>query len=135
MKKIWVTFRKKAIHRYPLAQTDPNLQDVHYLGFPHRHLFYFKVSIEVFHDDRDIEFHQFLNWIESLYDSNVLQLDFMSCEMISDTLAVKIREKYPNRYLSIEVSEDGECGCQCDYDPLILIGTYGEWSYKQGANI
>ena len=115
MKMIWVTFQKAGMHCYPSASTDPRLSDVNYLGSIHRHLFKFKVSIEVFHDDRDIEFHQFLNWLTSLYDQSILKLDYKSCEMISDDLAVSIRTKYPNRDVEIECSEDGECGSTIRY--------------------
>jgi len=59
MKQIWVTFKKEGIHKYPAALEDPKLEDVSFLGYPHRHIFHFKVWIEVFHDDRDIEFIQF----------------------------------------------------------------------------
>lgn len=114
---IWVTFAKKGLHRFPAADDDPKLADVSYLGFPHRHLFKFKISIEVWHDDREIEFHQFLNWIESLYDNQILQLDYMSCEMMADALAVKIQEKFPGRKIIIDISEDGECGALCEYLP------------------
>ena len=59
-KMIWVSFRKEGIHKYPAALDDPKLAtgdeyDVSFLGHPHRHIFHFKVAIEVFHDDRDIE--------------------------------------------------------------------------------
>ena len=58
-KLIWVTFRKEGIHKYPAALDDPKLAtgdryDVSFLGDPHRHIFHFKVAIEVFHYDRDI---------------------------------------------------------------------------------
>jgi hypothetical protein len=115
MKMIWVTFQKAGIHYFPAARTEETLQDVSYLGQPHRHLFKFKVSIEVFHNDRDIEFHQFLNWIESLYTDKQLELDNMSCEMLSDELAKSIQNRFPNRKLVIEISEDGECGSIIDY--------------------
>lgn len=108
--KIWVTFQRKGIHRYPAAATEPKLADVKYLGDAHRHLFKFKISIDVFHNDRDLEFHQFLNWLESLYDDGIIQLDYRSCEMISDELASKINDKFPNREITIDVSEDGEVG-------------------------
>lgn len=114
-KQIWVTFQKKGLHKYPQAANDIGLQDVKYLGDLHRHLFKFKVSIEVFHDDRELEFHQFLNWCESLYDAKTLELDFLSCEMISDQLYTKITSKFPGRECVIEVSEDGECGVTCVY--------------------
>ena len=114
---IWVTFRKEGIHMYPAAATDPKLAtgdeyDVSFLGTPHRHIFHFRVAIQVFQDDRDIEFIQFKRWLESLYssDQEILQLDFKSCEMISDDLHATIANRYPGREIWIEVSEDGENG-------------------------
>ena len=115
MKTIWVTFKKEGIHKYPAALEDPNLADVSFLGYPHRHMFHFKVWIEVFHDDRDIEFIQFKRWLESLYQGT-LELDYKSCEMIADELADQIQTKYPGRQVRIEVSEDGENGCDINYD-------------------
>ena len=83
---IWVTFRKEGIHKYPAASTDAKLKtgdeyDVSFLGYPHRHIFHFTVAIEVFHNDRDIEFIQFKRWLEQLYssDKGVLSLDYKSC--------------------------------------------------------
>lgn len=116
MRKIWVTFQRKGLHKYPAAATDDALADVSYLGHVHRHLFKFKITIQVWHDDREIEFHQFLNWVESLYDDGILELDYQSCEMIADALSVKIKERFPDRWLAIDVSEDGECGAICEYD-------------------
>ena len=115
MKTIWVTFRKEGIHKYPAALEDPKLADVSFLGHPHRHMFHFKVWIEVFHDDRDIEFIQFKRWLESLY-GGTLELDYKSCEMIADELADQIQTKYPGRQVRIEVSEDGENGCDINYE-------------------
>lgn len=115
-KFIWVTFRKEGIHKYPAALTDEKLKDVQFLGYPHRHIFWFKVELGVYHDDRDVEFILFKRELESLYDSNTLQLDYKSCEMIADELSNYILNKYPNRPLRIEVSEDGENGCRCYYN-------------------
>ena len=121
-KMIWVTFRKEGIHKYPAALTDPNLAtgdkyDVSFLGHPHRHIFHFRVWIGVHHNDRDIEFIQFKRWLEELYngDQAVLQLDYKSCEMMSDDLYDMISKKYPNREVWIEVSEDGENGSFIKY--------------------
>ena len=122
---IWVTFQKEGIHKYPAALEDPKLAtgdeyDVSFLGYPHRHIFHFRVCIEVFHDDRDIEFIQFKRWLERLYsdgeDSKVLVLDYKSCEMICDELAETINEKYPHRRMEITVSEDGENGATIQYE-------------------
>lgn len=114
-KSIWVTFRKEGVHLYPAAATDPNLKtggwdDVSFLGVAHRHIFHFKVRIEVFHDDRDIEFIQFKRWLEKLYNEDILELNHKSCEMISDDLYQEISARYPGRFVEIEVSEDGENG-------------------------
>lgn len=115
VKSIWVTFRKEGIHLYPAAAEDPRLKtgdwdDVSFLGIPHRHIFHFKVRIEVFHDDRDIEFIQFKRWLEKLYNEDILELNHKSCEMISDDLYREISARYPGRFVEIEVSEDGENG-------------------------
>lgn len=114
MKMIWVTFRKAGLHRYPAAGTQ-GLEDVGYLAHPHRHLFHFKVAIEVFHEDREIEFHQFLNFVESAVSTN--GLDYKSCEMIADDIAKIVAEKYPSkiRQLVVDVAEDGECGVTATY--------------------
>jgi hypothetical protein len=133
------------VHKYPAALTDPQLAtgdeyDVSFLGYPHRHIFHFRVWIDVFHSDRDIEFIQFKRWLLSLYSnsagSNVmrdrsvsnpdhtaglasaatLQLDYKSCEMIADDLYIQIADRYPGRAVWIEVSEDGENGCLIRYE-------------------
>lgn len=118
---IWVTFQKEGIHKYPAALDDPKLAtgdeyDVSFLGYPHRHMFHFRVEIEVFHDDRDIEFIQFKRWLESLYGDDIIQLDYKSCEMICDDLAEQINTRYPGRKMKITVSEDNENGATIEYD-------------------
>ena len=120
-RQIWVTFRKEGIHRYPAAATDPALStpgeyDVSFLGNAHRHIFHFQVWIDVFHNDRDIEFIQFKRWLEGLYSKDILDLDFKSCEMIADDLYLQIAARYPNRAVTIDVSEDGENGCTISYN-------------------
>ncbi len=119
-RSIWVTFTKEGIHKYPAALNDPELAtgdeyDVSFLGYPHRHTFYFKVQIQVTHNDRDIEFIQFKRWLENLYKEDLLQLDYKSCEMIADDLYLQINNKYPGRFVVINVAEDNENGCQIEY--------------------
>ena len=114
-RRIWVTFRKEGVHKYPAALTDPNLADVSFLGYPHRHIFHFKVWIDVFHNDRDLEFILIKRWLESLFADSVIEIDYMSCEMLSDELANAIRQKYPNRTFKISVSEDNENGSEIEY--------------------
>ncbi|SVA72297.1 uncharacterized protein METZ01_LOCUS125151 [marine metagenome] len=118
---IWVTFRKEGIHKFPAALDDVKLKtgdeyDVSFLGYPHRHIFHFKVEIEVFHDDRDIEFIQFKRWLEKLYQGE-LNVDYKSCEMMADDLYEKVNARYPDRDVNIDISEDGENGCHIQYAP------------------
>ena len=120
-RKIWVTFRKEGIHCYPAAATDPALKtddeyDVSFLGTPHRHIFHFRVWIDVLHNDRDIEFIQFKRWLENLYKDGILQLDYKSCEMMADDLYAEIAGRYPDRAVWIEVAEDGENGALIKYE-------------------
>jgi hypothetical protein len=124
---IWVTFRKEGVHMYPAAATDPKLKtgdmyDVSFLGTPHRHIFHFKIYIQVYHDDRDIEFIQFKRWLENCYADGTLELNHKSCEMISRDLHETISTRYPDREIWIDVSEDGENGCFIKFpstNPLI----------------
>ena len=117
-RQIWVTWQREGIHKYPAALTDPQLADVQFLGYPHRHMFHFRVWIDVFHNDRDLEFIQFKRWCESLYssDNSVLSLDHKSCEMIADDLYIQIASRYPGRVVHIEVAEDGENGALIKYE-------------------
>jgi hypothetical protein len=111
--KIWITFAIPGIHCYPNAP-----EDVAYLRNPHRHLFKFKVTMEVFHDDREIEFHQLLNWCRAQYKSD-LSVDYKSCEMLARDLAHRLLSSYLRtpRWFEVEVSEDGECGAVATFEP------------------
>ena len=116
-RRIFVTFQKEGIHKYPGAP-----KGVEFLQYPHRHIFHFRVEIDVFHDDRDIEFILFKRELERLYSGGdeestaELELDYKSCEMIADDLSVYIYKKYPHRSFTITVSEDGENGAVCSYE-------------------
>ena len=114
--EIKVSFQKEGIHKYPGAK---DLPGVEFLQYPHRHIFHFKVAIEVFHDDRDIEFIQFKRWLESLYaKGGTLELNHRSCEMIGEELANQIHTRYPNRSITISVAEDNENGATMTFNPV-----------------
>ena len=115
-RQIWVRFQREGLHKYPAALEDPKLADVSFLGNLHRHIFHFRVSIDVWHNDRDIEFIQFKRWLEGLYSDSILILDYKSCEMIADDLYIQIAGKYPGRSVTISVSEDNENGCTITYN-------------------
>ena len=104
---IRVTDRFEDFHKYDEAP-----DEVDFLRLLHRHLFYVNVCIQVNEDDREIEFFMFKKqlaiFISHLMNDLELGGHKMSCEMMADYLAKKIMEKYPQRNLSVEVSEDGE---------------------------
>ena len=110
-KYIWVTFQREGIHCYPAAP-----DGVEFLKHPHRHMFHFRVMLEVFHNDRDVEFILFKRELEQLYSESILQLDHKSCEMMAEDLYEYIDANgYENRDVVIEVSEDGENGARLEW--------------------
>ena len=120
---IWVTFQREGIHRYPEAAIDPTLKtgdwlDVSFLANPHRHIFHFRVELEVYHDNRDVEFIQMKRIIESWYSNGTLTLDYKSCEMLATDLHQKVSDMWPDRDVQIEVSEDGENGCRLYWEQV-----------------
>ena len=114
-RKIWVTFQREGIHRYPAAATDPLLAtgdwcDVSFLAHPHRHIFHFYVNLEVSHNDRDVEFILFKRELEALFESGAMQADYKSCEMMAEEVLGYIETEYPGRMVQVEVFEDDENG-------------------------
>ena len=119
-KRIFVTWHKEGIHQYPGAP-----EGVEFLAYPHRHMFHFKVEIDVFHDDREIEFILFKREMEDLYHKGTMQAHHKSCEMMADELSEYIYTKYPGRTFVITVSEDGENGAICTYPAVDnIIGVH-----------
>jgi hypothetical protein len=114
---IFITFQKEGIHRYPAAAENPELAtgdwlDVSFLASPHRHMFHFRIEMEVFHDNRDVEFIQFKRIVENWYSQGTLKLDYKSCEMMARELHSNLFSNWPDRDYVVEVSEDGENGCR-----------------------
>lgn len=110
---VWVTFQRVGFHRYPNAP-----EDVSYLASRHRHVFKFKVSISVTHNERELEYHQLLNWMNSLYETAELDASDKSCESLAEELITCIIAKYPDRVVTVDVSEDGECGSTLTATPV-----------------
>ncbi len=109
---IFVTFQREGIHHYPDAPAG-----VEFLIHPHRHIFHFRVTLDVFHNDRDVEFILFKRELESLYGEGTLQMSYKSCEMLAEDLIEYISKTYPRRNIQVEVSEDGENGATLSYVP------------------
>lgn len=117
---IYVTFQKEGYHCFPEAATNPEFAtndsyDVSHLANKHMHYFFFKVWVEVTHNNRSIEFIQFRRWLESLYETKTLELNNSSCEMICENLYKAIAERYPDREVRIDVSEDNINGAYLEF--------------------
>lgn len=117
---IFVTFSKEGIHRYPAAP-----EGVEFLQHPHRHIFHFRVTLSVTHNDRDVEFILFKRELENLYKDATLQVDYKSCEMLAEDLIEYISGKYPGRDIAVEISEDGENGATLTYSASSCCGGCG----------
>lgn len=108
---IFVTFKVLGLHHWPDAP--PRRA---YLRAPHRHWFGVKVSTEVKHDDREIEFHDLRDDAELMMSrfglsAGAVTIDFgaMSCEHMARELGSLLARKY-RRSFTVTVDEDGECG-------------------------
>lgn len=105
MINIIINIKFPAIHFWP----DCNIEEVHYLQYPHRHEFYVKVKAPVIHDNRAIEFIQLKNkidkWIyENWYNKNLKE---KSCEMMCKELMSHFPE-----LTYVRVMEDNENGSE-----------------------
>lgn len=104
---ISVSFQFAAIHNYPAAEGKHG-----YLKYPHRHLFKGSLKIEVYHNDREVEFLALQDEVNSFCKSNYSDKDVgkVSCEMMAEAIGMHIINKYAGRNLEVKVFEDGENG-------------------------
>lgn len=112
-RKILVTTQFEGIHCWKQAWVFPEVQ---YLEHPHRHMFTVKVVLEVYHNDREVEFimvkHLLNKAIASQVDEKgVWQLGGHSCEYIAEWFLAIIENEYPGRFVEVSVLEDSENGC------------------------
>lgn len=106
---IYVTLEHEFVHRYKDA---PN--EVVYLRNYHRHLAHIKVQVEVFHDDREIEFIMLKHELQNYLAMFKKQLD-SSCESLAKDLLRYMQSHYGDRDIMIIVNEDNENGCEVIY--------------------
>lgn len=117
MTTIFVTFVQEGWHRWPQA-----LPKRSYLKEPHRHLFHFRVEIQVFDDDREIELHNFLDSCKTAVNlayarvgTYGLLFETASCEQLAARLLNDLQAGYgTSRWMAAEVSEDGEVGARVE---------------------
>lgn len=103
---IFITTQFEALHRYKKAP-----EEVYYLSNLHRHKFHVKVIMEVFANDREIEFIIFQHNINDFIDLNIDKVTDDSCETMAEKIYMYVKNKYGlNRSVKVELSEDNENG-------------------------
>lgn len=101
--EIVVRFTAEGWHCWPQA---PDRRA--YLRQSHRHLFHVEARLQVLHNDREVEFHDLLDFCRENFPSG--DLGSRSCEMLASGLLDKIKDRHAGRSVSVGVFEDGEVG-------------------------
>lgn len=104
---IRVRFTEAGMHYWPGAPDGRA-----YLRSRHRHLFVVTVETEVYHDEREVEFHDLLEEARQKFHIE----DHWSCERMARELARKLVSRY-TRPVAVTVSEDGECEAEVTVQP------------------
>lgn len=96
------------IHQYPVAP-----EEVSFLRYPHRHILHIYTKIQVYNDDRELEFIMVKRKIDSFLDSLNLteNITNISCEQLGAKIIDFIRSNYcidVDRNIEVTVSEDDE---------------------------
>lgn len=105
---IVVKLQYEALHNWPgVVEVLPHLPEIHFLQYPHRHIFHITLEKEVTHADRDIEIILFkrevLDYLQASFNGH---LGHRSCEMLAEQLLKRFN------CLSAEVLEDNENGAK-----------------------
>ena len=85
-------------------------EEVSYLRNPHRHDFFVTCEIEVFHNDRELEFFMVLHRLEHYIKAVMIpNCDITtSCERFAEEILNYLIDTYGKRKIKVEVSEDGK---------------------------
>ena len=110
-----------AIHNWPGVVEHKELEQVHFLQYPHRHLFKITAKKAVTHDDRDIEIimlkRNIIDYLHRRYynkGANTHTLGSTSCEMLAKELTKVFSLSY------CEVLEDRENGAEIYSDEVYV---------------
>lgn len=104
MVRIFVTWDFVGFHHWPDAKGQRE-----YLAHRHRHKFFCRAEMTVTHSDREVEFHDLLDFCKAVTDS--AERVSQSCEQIALLIGQAMLRQYgQGRNITVEVSEDNECG-------------------------
>lgn len=116
---IWARFTQPGLHRWPDAPSGRA-----YLAHPHRHMFSVQVSLDVDHDDHEVEFHDLRDAAATAFRGLAIGPaagalpDFgpQSCEALARRLASILADRF-DRLVAVAVSEDDEFGAEISVGP------------------
>ena len=97
-----VRFAVPGFHRWPGA-TGQRM----YLALRHRHLFHVEVSVPLTHGEREIEFHDLLDFCKGAFPGG--EMGDASCEAMAESLGKEVARQFDRR-ATVSVFEDGEVG-------------------------
>ncbi len=108
---VYCTAQVERLHKWDKAG---EFEEVSYLANLHRHVFHVRAWVEVFDDDREIEFIMLKHRVEKLIDGWGSVVG--SCEMMAREILeyLKVMYKDKPRKFKVEVSEDGENGAMVE---------------------
>lgn len=124
MTYVSVKTQYEGIHCYPEAP-----EEVAYIRQPHRHIFNVRVEVQVFDDDREIEFimlkHQVESYLKEHFDENgVWHMGRLSCEQVCMGILKRLfatTRWAARRRWSVTVDEDGENGATVTGDDFLEV--------------
>jgi hypothetical protein len=102
---VWaiIKFQKEGLHYWKEAP-----EVMKYLGYTHRHKFYFIVQVEQTHNERDLEYFTLKDFVEK----QVPEINGPeSCETLASNLRIQILKYFQyKRQVKVQVMEDNENG-------------------------
>ena len=113
MTAILVNQEHEFIHCWPEAP-----EEVSFLRNPHRHILHIKLQLQVFHNDRDLEFIMVKRSLDKYLEETLPTLELRtSCEDVAKLVWMWAKDTYGReRYCTVEVMEDGENGVRYEKD-------------------
>lgn len=102
---ITVRWQFEGFHRWP----DAPVQRA-YLRDRHRHVFHCEATVDVLHDEREIEFHDMRDICVAYCTKMAPVWEVASCETIARDLAMHLVRTFDRVPVTVAVFEDGENG-------------------------
>jgi hypothetical protein len=105
--KIIVRTQFEDAHRWPEAP-----EEVAFLRYLHRHIFFVEIKCEVTTDNRELEFFMVKKELNKIIKKDIITMPVeKSCEMMALKLQKILQFKY-KRPFTVSIFEDNENGCE-----------------------